>query len=200
MERRVLFAIFLCFLVLYLWQALFVKPVPRPAAGADRRRQPAPRRRARRRDRGASTAAAGADAAPRRPAATAAPVVGETAERDIRVETDDVIAVFTNRGARLKSWRLKHYLDQQKQPQELIESEPPAAAAVYAADAGRAGERHAERRALRGDAARRTDRHGSSAPARPICDSNTATAPAFTPIKEFHLDPSSYVVTLPRDA
>ena len=39
------------------------------------------------------------------------------------METRDVIAVFTNRGARLKSWRLKHYLDSQKQPQELIESE-----------------------------------------------------------------------------
>ncbi len=39
------------------------------------------------------------------------------------METDDVIAVFTNRGARLKSWRLKHHLDGQKQPQELVESE-----------------------------------------------------------------------------
>src|SRR5262249_60635833 len=33
MERRVLLAIFLAFLVLYTWQALFVKPVPKPAAG-----------------------------------------------------------------------------------------------------------------------------------------------------------------------
>ena len=38
------------------------------------------------------------------------------------VETDNVIAVFTNRGARLESWRLKKYLDGDKQPQELIES------------------------------------------------------------------------------
>ena len=30
MERRVLVAIFLSFLVLYVYQALFVKPVPRP--------------------------------------------------------------------------------------------------------------------------------------------------------------------------
>ncbi len=37
-------------------------------------------------------------------------LVGDTAEHDIRVETNDLIAVFTNRGARLKSWRLKHYL------------------------------------------------------------------------------------------
>ena len=29
-------------------------------------------------------------------------------------------AVFTNRGAHLKSWTLKKYLDLQKQPQELV--------------------------------------------------------------------------------
>jgi len=33
MERRVLLAIFLAFLVLYTWQALFVKPVPKPVTG-----------------------------------------------------------------------------------------------------------------------------------------------------------------------
>ena len=54
----------------------------------------------------------------------AAALVADTAEREVRVETRDVIAVFTNKGARLKSWRLKHYLDQQKQPQELIEHLP----------------------------------------------------------------------------
>src|SRR5262249_13332720 len=55
---------------------------------------------------------------------TAAPVVSEQAERDIRVETPEVIAVFTNRGARLKSWRLKHYFDSHKEPQELIQALP----------------------------------------------------------------------------
>src|SRR4029079_1771718 len=74
------------------------------------------------------TSAAASQTAPEAPQAVptapaAAPVVGETTERDVRVETDAVIAVFTNRGARLKSWRLKHYLDKQKQPQELIEAE-----------------------------------------------------------------------------
>ena len=58
------------------------------------------------------------------PAATEIPasdaVVGEANERDIRVETRDVVAVFTNRGARLKSWRLRHYLDANSQPLELV--------------------------------------------------------------------------------
>jgi YidC/Oxa1 family membrane protein insertase len=53
-----------------------------------------------------------------------ATIVGDATERDIRIETRDVIAVFTNRGARLKSWRLKKYRDQQQQPQELIENQP----------------------------------------------------------------------------
>jgi YidC/Oxa1 family membrane protein insertase len=56
----------------------------------------------------------------------AAPVVADSAERDVRIETRDVIAVLSNRGARLKSWRLKKYLDQQRQPQELVENQIPS--------------------------------------------------------------------------
>jgi YidC/Oxa1 family membrane protein insertase len=120
MERRVLFAVFLCFLVLYLWQALFVPPVPPPGSGpaspATSTGPPAP---------ATSTTAPDASAAPSPPEAPpvpAAPLVAEEAEREVRLENDDVVAVFTNRGARLKSWRLKKYLDSQSQPQELIES------------------------------------------------------------------------------
>jgi YidC/Oxa1 family membrane protein insertase len=128
MERRVLLAIFLAFLVLYTWQALFVKPVPKPApgqaakttapaaAGAVQTPAPAP----------GPTTGASESTTPPAPAEASVPaaaaVVGETAERDIRVETREVIAVFTNRGARLKSWRLKRYLDQAGRPQELIEN------------------------------------------------------------------------------
>src|SRR2546422_8847267 len=122
MERRVLLAIFLSFLVLYIYQALVVKPVPKPAI------TPAPQTAA-----GTATTPAAADsatspapsvpplAAPVIPAAQ--PLVADAEERDIRIETRDVIAVFTNRGARLKSWRLKRYLDQFKQPQELVATE-----------------------------------------------------------------------------
>jgi YidC/Oxa1 family membrane protein insertase len=121
MERRVLLAIFLAFIVLYTWQALFVKPVPKPgpeSAQATSVSSPSPV---------APAGASGPAEAPlpsvsAKPSAPlAAALVADTAERDVRVETRDVIAVFTNKGARLKSWRLKHYLDQQRQPQELIE-------------------------------------------------------------------------------
>src|SRR5439155_10770571 len=59
---------------------------------------------------------------PSPPTPSAQPLVADASERDIHVETRDIIAVFTNRGGRLKSWRLKHYFDQQHQPQEIIEN------------------------------------------------------------------------------
>jgi YidC/Oxa1 family membrane protein insertase len=123
MEKRVLLAIFLCFLSLYLWQTFMVKPVPKPAASAVSNTATP----------GTSTGSSTAAAVPSPPASTTAagvvaaapqpaerPLVGEVEEREVRVETRDIIAVFTNRGARLKSWRLKRYLDADRQPQELI--------------------------------------------------------------------------------
>lgn len=120
MERRVLIAIFLSFLVLYVYQAMFVKPVPKPVeTSATTTAAQAPATSA-----PAASPSKPAAAAPEASAApTAAPLVADTAERDIRIETNDVIAVFTNRGARLKSWRLKHYLDTAKEPQELVATE-----------------------------------------------------------------------------
>jgi YidC/Oxa1 family membrane protein insertase len=123
MERRVLVAIFLSFIILYAYQAFVVKPTPKPAPGtsttqgAARPAAPA----------SSATNAPSAPSAPPAPVAAAAPaLVGDSVEREIRIETRDVIAVLTNRGARLKSWRLKKYLDQQGHPQELIENQIPS--------------------------------------------------------------------------
>jgi len=125
MERRVLLAIFLAFLVLYTWQALFVKPVPKLVTGS----APASSTAASGTTAGSPVTADGipapattASATPAKPLAAA--LVADTVEREVRVETRDVIAIFTNKGARLKSWRLKHYVDQQREPQELIEHLP----------------------------------------------------------------------------
>src|SRR5438094_4957657 len=120
MERRLLLAIFLSFLVLYIYQALVVKPVPKPPNGAATTAPSLPE--ADRPSTSSSPAAPRPDENAASPAAPSAPpLVADANERDIHVETRDVIAVFTNRGARLKSWRLKHYFDEQHQPQELIE-------------------------------------------------------------------------------
>jgi YidC/Oxa1 family membrane protein insertase len=123
MERRVLVAIFLSFLVLYVYQAFVIKPTqklatapppPSVATGAPAEVSPAVP--------GPAPAPAGSrsgEPGASSPASTV--IVGDATERDVRVETRDVVAIFTNRGARLKSWRLKHYFDQQRQPQEIVE-------------------------------------------------------------------------------
>jgi YidC/Oxa1 family membrane protein insertase len=126
MERRVLIAIFLSFLVLYAYQALVVKPKPvtetadgtLPPAPTSATTTPSPTPDS------ASHTPSNPSAASDASAMSGKPLVGDAAERDIRVETRDLIAVFTNRGARLKSWRLKRYFNQQGEPQELIEAIP----------------------------------------------------------------------------
>jgi YidC/Oxa1 family membrane protein insertase len=115
MERRVLIAISLSFLVLFVYQNYFAPPPPKPTAA-----QPpavtAP-----------GVAGSAAVAAPPpvspapAPAAASGPVlVGESEERDITVETRTVRAVFTNRGARLRSWVLKDYKNDDGQPLDLV--------------------------------------------------------------------------------
>src|SRR4051794_40460320 len=102
------------FLVLFAYQTFFSKPTPVPANVVT----PAP---------------AGVVAEPNSPAAgevgataAAAPavaaLVGETSERDVTFDMPHVIATFTNRGARLKSWKLKEYRDRNGDPLELIDS------------------------------------------------------------------------------
>ena len=46
--------------------------------------------------------------------------MSDTTERDIVVENDAVRAVFTNRGAVLKSWVLKRYRDHSGAPLDLV--------------------------------------------------------------------------------
>ena len=122
MERRVLLAIFLSFLVIYIWQGVFFKPAPKSVSGSATsaaatepgKVTPAP------------AAPAAVQAAQERAVAKqASSIVGESSERDIRVETTEVIAVFTNRGGRLKSWRLKSYRDAQGEPLELVAQNLP---------------------------------------------------------------------------
>ena len=190
MERRVLLAIFLAFIVLYTWQALFVKPVPKPPAGSaatTAEATPAASGAASASDSALQSAASSATA---KPAVALAPaLVAESTEREVRVETRDVIAIFTNKGARLKSWRLKRYLDQARQPQELIEHLPsqPLPFTLRAAN----------------DATTTTLNDGlyavSGAPASASDSSPVdlrfeySDSAGLHAVKEFHLDPASYI-------
>ncbi len=109
MERRVLIALFLSFLVLFAYQTFFsstpVKPETvtsgAPVAG----------------EQAGVAAISQSDATPP-PVA----VVGGQAETDVKIETPHVVATFTNRGARLKSWRLKEYRDPNGNPLELVDA------------------------------------------------------------------------------
>lgn len=119
MERRVLLAISLSFLVLFAYSRLVPPPAPEetaPAAAA-----PAPAGASAPSASPASGSPAQVAAQPASPAA--AVVTGETVERDVVVETSQVRATFTNRGARLRHWVLKDYHDQLGQPLDLV---PPA--------------------------------------------------------------------------
>src|SRR5262245_53363543 len=129
MERRVLLAIFLSFLVLYGYQALFVKPVPKPPGAASTGATsptgaPGAGGPAGSATSATSTAPGGATGAnptlavPPPPGAAA--VIGATEESDVRIETPHVVATFTNRGARLRSWRLKNYKDNNGAALELV--------------------------------------------------------------------------------
>jgi YidC/Oxa1 family membrane protein insertase len=121
MERRVLIAVILSFLVLYGYQALFVPPPPKdqgapPVLGEDvNGRGAAPLSR--------STASPPVDAVP--PAARPPAITSESAERLITVDTATISAVFSNRGGRILHWRLKDYLDGNGEAVDLVPSNLP---------------------------------------------------------------------------
>jgi YidC/Oxa1 family membrane protein insertase len=192
MERRVLLAIFLAFIVLYAWQALFVKPVPKPAARttstatSEPGAVPAPSPVTGLAPPVAATVPAAA------PLSTATALVTAPADRDVRVETREVIAVFTNRGARLKSWRLKHFLDQGKQPQELVEHDLPTQPLPFTLRTT--------------DDTLTATLNGALYATSGAPDATAASSPVdlrfeyrdsagLHAVKEFHLEPSSYIVT-----
>jgi YidC/Oxa1 family membrane protein insertase len=117
MEKRVLLAVVLSFIVLYGYQALFPPPDPRqkPATAPQPPAATAPQ--------AAPKVEAGTQAEAPPPASQ--PVVFDARERDVIVEGPEVEAVFTTRGAVLKHWRLKKYLGEDGKPLDLV----PAAVA-----------------------------------------------------------------------
>ena len=123
MEKRVLLAVVLSFLVLYGYQVLFPppKPQPQPTSGT-----PAPAQQLPGAQPVERPAAPPSAPPPAEPAPAAAPVVSDSAERDVVIENDAVRAVFTTRGAVLKSWRLKRYTGPDGRPLDLVPERAPA--------------------------------------------------------------------------
>jgi len=118
MERRVLLAVVLSFLVLFGYQAFIVKPNRKPVVPAATATAPA-----------APTAPVeAAEAAPVPAGPTPAVLAGETSERRIVIETSRVKATFSNKGAILESWLLKDYLDSKGRPMDMVAPALTAAA------------------------------------------------------------------------
>jgi YidC/Oxa1 family membrane protein insertase len=109
MEKRVLLAILLSFIVLVIYQAIVPPPAPPPAAP------------------GQQTAGTSVPAAP--PVAPSVPPVlalpaPDPAATEVVVETDSVRAVFSTAGATLTNWTLKHYLED-GEPLDLVPANLP---------------------------------------------------------------------------
>ncbi len=114
MEKRLILAIVLSFLVLALWQMVFMKNKPQvepqvqteiPVQAAE----PAP-------------PPASTEPQAETPS-VAAPLFEEAkaeAERQVVVETSLYDAVWSNRGASLRSWKLKEHLNEQKEGLDLV--------------------------------------------------------------------------------
>jgi YidC/Oxa1 family membrane protein insertase len=199
MERRVLIAIFLSFIVLYLYQAVVVKPVPKPVTGASTTASEPAKPGTPGATASAPNASAATAAPPQTPSTTtpaapaAATLVGDASERDIRVETRDVVAVFTNRGARIKSWRLKHFFDANKQPLELVttglQNTHPLPFSLHTPDEAMNATLNGALYHVDGEPGANS---ATSTPVNLKFDyRNTAGVHA---VKEFHLDPASYIV------
>jgi YidC/Oxa1 family membrane protein insertase len=119
MEKRVLLAVVLSFVVLYGYQVLFPPAKPAPKGSQTSGSTPAAQTQA---SSASSTATPAVAEAPEPPAPSPDEglLVGERAERDIVVENSSVHAVFSNRGGVLKSWTLKRYPDEHGRPLELV--------------------------------------------------------------------------------
>ena len=187
MERRVLLAIFLAFLTLYLWQALVMPPKKAPADA------PA-----------ADIAPAGNDTVspsvpekePPKPveAAASSPLLGDTDERDTRLENENVVATFTNRGARLKSWRFKKHHDSAGEPFELVAKDAAASHtlpfSLRVDDASMTRTLNEALYAVRGAPA-----GGTAASATQLAFEYRDSS-GLRVVKEFQLDPASYILSL----
>jgi YidC/Oxa1 family membrane protein insertase len=117
MERRFFLAILLSFVVLYIYQAMFVPAPAQPPASTPSASPPAQQ---------AGTPSASVQKnTEAMPAAPEVPVDGEQQEREIVVDTTTVQAVLTNRGGRVLRWRLKRFQDQNGNPVDLVPTDVP---------------------------------------------------------------------------
>ena len=131
MERRVLLAVILSFVVLYAYQAIYPTTPPREAQksaqtgkGASSGKAPSPAPTS-------STpppAQASTVPSPSPAAAAPAPEAPQPAAptRDVTIDNAYVHGVFTTRGGALKTWQLKKFFDNEGRPLEMVAEHAPS--------------------------------------------------------------------------
>ncbi|MGE3188668.1 MAG: membrane protein insertase YidC, partial [Vicinamibacterales bacterium] len=143
----------------------------------------------------ASPSSGPATAAPDAPAVVGEPVVGDTEERDIVVDTAYVHAVFTNRGARLRHWVLKNYKNERGEPMDLIPEDLPAGVpspfSLRLEDAAATARLNESLYRLTSPASTTLD--GTTRPVTLTFEMESADGLAAT--KTFAMEPDSYLVT-----
>ena len=190
MERRLLLAILLTFLVLTVYQWMLPKPPPLPPQSAGAASATS----------AAGTGGAQSSATPPPAAAVQLPpvetVLADTAEKTVAVDNGLVHAVFSNRGGTLISWQLTRYQDGAGHLVDLVPHDLPADAPKPFS--------------LKLDDAAKTARvngalYAASVPADGHVDARTTPAALTFEYqdaaglhvrKQFRLDPNSYVVSL----
>jgi YidC/Oxa1 family membrane protein insertase len=109
MQIRALLAVIISLIILLIYQSYFAPPPPAPEKPAAEKAQTAPP--AKEEPVKAVSPGEKIPGAPPVPAARPAPAIKAEAGKDITVDTPFYTAVFNTRGARLKDFRVKKYLD-----------------------------------------------------------------------------------------
>src|SRR5688572_12401395 len=119
MERRLLLAIVLTFIVLtaYQWLVPMSQPVPPTQTAAPGPTPVAPTAQP---ETGATPTPTVTPTPPLAPPAAVETVQADTAERTITVDNGVVRAVFSNRGATISAWELLDYMGPDGKPVDLI--------------------------------------------------------------------------------
>ncbi|MGB9835279.1 MAG: membrane protein insertase YidC [Candidatus Saccharicenans sp.] len=110
MEKRLILAIVLSFLVLFLYQLIFIKPAQKPQAVQQPAQANQPVAKEAVTPSEARTASEPLPAAKAKDEVKSFEVLEDTQEKTIKVETPLYLAEWSNRGATLRSWKLKHHL------------------------------------------------------------------------------------------
>ncbi|HVO91520.1 MAG TPA: membrane protein insertase YidC, partial [Terriglobales bacterium] len=122
MDKRALIGIALSILVLVIYQEVVTRYYGPPPGTTPPAVETAPTEGKKEMIVPPASAVAPAPAAQARP-----PAAPGMAAKDIRVETDNYVTIFTTQGARLKSFKLKHFrsaVDVNSPPYDMVQTAP----------------------------------------------------------------------------